>query len=128
MQHFLAQQTAGVGDAAVETGWKVLSEFGAVVFMALVMIGTLVWLIWYMISVRWPQMERSFLDALARRDELATQQANKICERLDEMTTKIGILTSRVDILDSRRHHDHPQQQVDYGDWKRSHTKEEGKP
>lgn len=103
MRCLIAQ--AGAGEAAVETGWKVLSEFGAVVFMALLMIGTLVWLIWYLISVRWPAMEKAFLDALAHRDQMAAEQSRAICERLDHMTSQIGSLTSRVDILDSLTAH-----------------------
>lgn len=102
-------------DQVVQTGWRVLADFGMGAFFAVALLGSFLFAAWWTITVYLPRIEgeraetrKSFLEALEKQQRgfeasLGTiesrwgETTRAICERLDR-------LTSRVDVLDSRRH------------------------
>lgn len=56
-------------DTAINTGWKVLADFGVAVFLALVLLLFLLAVVYWVLVIRWPKMES---DADARLLNLRT--------------------------------------------------------
>lgn len=102
-------------DVAIKTGWQVLADFGLGAFFAISLLGSLLVSAYWAITVYLPKIEaerketrESFLAALEKQQKgfeasLTTietrwgQTTQAICDRLDRLTT-------RVDVLDARRH------------------------
>jgi HD superfamily phosphohydrolase len=122
----------GQADVAIKTGWQVLADFGLGAFFAISLLGSLLVAAYWAITVYLPKIEaerketrESFLAALASQQKgfensLSTiearwgQTTQAICDRLDRLTT-------RVDVLDARRH---PQQAAE--PWAKRQHKEDG--
>ena len=119
-------------DVAIKTGWQVLADFGLGAFFAISLLGSLLVSAYWAITVYLPKIEaerketrESFLAALEKQQKgfeasLTTietrwgQTTQAICDRLDRLTT-------RVDVLDARRH---PQQAGE--PWVKRQQKEDG--
>lgn len=102
-------------DVAIKTGWQVLADFGLGAFFAISLLGSLLVTAYWAVTVYLPKIEaerketrESFLAALEKQQKgfevsLTTietrwgQTTQAICDRLDRLTT-------RVDVLDARRH------------------------
>lgn len=102
-------------DVAIKTGWQVLADFGLGAFFAISLLGSLLVTVYWAVTVYLPKIEaerketrESFLAALEKQQKgfeasLTTietrwgQTTQAICDRLDRLTT-------RVDVLDARRH------------------------
>ena len=108
-------------DQAIQTGWQVLADFGLGAFFAIALLGSFLSAAYWAITIYLPRIEaerketrESFLAALTNQQKgfeasLATiesrwgETTRAICDRLDRLTT-------RVDVLDARRH---PPEQAD---------------
>lgn len=102
-------------DQAIQTGWRVLADFGMGAFFAVALLGSFLAAAYWAITIYLPRIEaerketrEAFLAALEHQQKgfeasLATiearwgQTTQAICDRLDRLTT-------RVDVLDARRH------------------------
>ena len=122
----------GQTDQAIQTGWRVLADFGMGAFFAVALLGSFLFAAYWAITIYLPRIEserketrEAFLTALEKQQQgfesaLGTIEARwgettrAICERLDR-------LTSRVDVLDARRH---PQQAGE--PWVKRQQKEDG--
>lgn len=102
-------------DQAIQTGWRVLADFGMGAFFAVALLGIFLAAAYWAITIYLPRIEterketrEAFLAALEHQQKgfeasLATiesrwsETTNAICGRLDQ-------LTMRVNVLDARRH------------------------